>query len=126
MVATGSSTNKSQVIDVSTSSTACENLPSYPFAMSYAAGGVVNGSPIICGGYRYGVGPTNSCHRFDRNANSWKLHSSMTSRRYYHASTVVKNASLLLGVLMAEVGCPPQNISMPMGLFKVGPTCQWL
>jgi len=97
MVATGSSTNKSQVIDVSTSSTACENLPSYPFAMSYAAGGVVNGSPIICGGYRYGVGPTNSCHRFDRNANSWKLHSSMTSRRYYHASTVVKNALFITG-----------------------------
>jgi len=97
MVATGSSTNKSQVIDVSTSSTACENLPSYPFAMSKAAGGVVNGSPIICGGDRYIGGPTDSCHRFDRNANSWKLHSTMSSGRSSHGSTLVKDALFITG-----------------------------
>ena len=50
MVATGSLTNKSQLIDVSSESTACANMPSYPFAIEEAAGGVVNGSPIICGG----------------------------------------------------------------------------
>ena len=98
MVATGyPRTDKSQVIDVSSSSTACANLPSYPFAMSFAAGGVVNGSPIICGGYTSSGERTDSCHRFDRNANSWKLHSSMTSRRSSHASTVVKNALFITG-----------------------------
>ena len=98
MVATGYPyTDKSQVIDVSSSSTACANLPSYPFAMSFAAGGVVNGSPIICGGYTSTGETTDSCHRFDRNANSWKLHSSMTSRRSEHASTVVKNALFITG-----------------------------
>ena len=46
MVATGyPRTDKSQVIDVSSSSTACANLPSYPFAVNTAAGGVVNGPP---------------------------------------------------------------------------------
>jgi len=108
MVATGLSprtdksqvirTDKSQVIDVSSSSTACANLPSYPFAMSYAAGGVVNGSPIICGGYRnIPSQETESCHRFDRNSNSWKWHSSMESRRSLHVSTVVKNALFITG-----------------------------
>jgi len=99
MVATGSYpyTDKSHVIDVSTSSTACANLPSYPFAVGEAAGGVVNGSPIICGGYTSNYEITDACHRFDRNSNSWKWHSSMTSKRYEHASTVVKNALFITG-----------------------------
>ena len=97
MVATGF-TDKSQVIDVSSSSTACANLPSYPFAMKAgAAGGVVNGSPIICGGEIGSGGPTDTCHRFDRNSNSWKLHSRMASKRSWHASTVVKNALFITG-----------------------------
>ena len=97
MVATGyPDTDKSQVIDV-ISSTACANLPSYPFAMAGAAGGVVNGSPIICGGYIGSGERTDSCHRFDRNANSWKLHSSMKSKRSWHASTVVNNALFITG-----------------------------
>ena len=97
MVATGSYTDKSQVIDVSSSSTACANLPSYPFAMSGAAGGVVNGSPIICGGYTIRAEQIDTCHRFDRNSNSWKLHSIMTSKRQVHVSTVVKNALFITG-----------------------------
>jgi len=98
-VATGKSprTDKSQLIDVSSESTACANLPSYPFATDYAAGGVVNGSPIICGGRRSSRERTDSCHRFDRNSNSWELHSTMTSRRAGHASTVVKNALFITG-----------------------------
>ena len=98
MVATGyPKTDKSQVIDVSSSSTACANLPSYPFAMSSAAGGVVNGSPIICGGSTSNYETPDSCHRFDRNSNSWKLHSSMRYRRDSHASTVVNNALFITG-----------------------------
>jgi hypothetical protein len=64
----------------------------------HAAGGVVNGSPIICGGYRnIPSQETESCHRFDRNSNSWKWHSSMKSRRSLHVSTVVKNALFITG-----------------------------
>ena len=98
-MATGKSprTDKSQLIDVSSESTACANLPSYPFATDYAAGGVVNGSPIICGGRRSSRERTDSCHRFDRNSNSWKLHSKMNSKRYAHASTVVKDALFITG-----------------------------
>jgi len=65
--------------------------------MSYATGGVVNGSPIICGGWRSNGEKTDSCHRFDKNANSWKFHSTMKSKRNRHASTVVNNALFITG-----------------------------
>ena len=98
MVATGSSTDESQVIDVCSTSTACANLPSYPFAMYLAAGGFVNGVPIICGGNSdYSEVLIESCFKFDRNSNSWKLHSYMKSKRYGHAGTVVKDALFITG-----------------------------
>jgi hypothetical protein len=65
--------------------------------MSYAAGGVVNGSPIICGGFTSSYEQKDTCHKFDRNANSWKLHSTMKSKRSWHASTVVNNALFITG-----------------------------
>ena len=98
MVATGSSTDESQVIDVCSTSTACANLPSYPFAMYLAAGGLVNGFPIICGGNSdYSEVLLESCFKFDRNSNAWKLHSYMNYKRYGHAGTVVKDALFITG-----------------------------
>ena len=122
MVATGSPrTDKSQVIDVSSSSTACANLPSYPFAMSSAAGGVVNGSPIICWGNIGSGEQTDSCHRFDRNANSWELHSSMKSRRDRHASTVVNNALFITGGHDGSSRLATTEYIYANGTFQSGP-----
>ena len=97
MVATGSSyTDKCQVIDVS-SSTSCANLPSYPYSMRYATGGVINNSPIICGGYRRSGSPREqeSCYRFNESSNSWNLHSTMSSRRSNHAASVLPGIAQL-------------------------------
>ena len=124
MVATGSPrTDKSQVIDVSSSSTACANLPSYPFAMSSAAGGVVNGSPIICGGYtrERERERTDSCHRFDRNANSWKLISTMKYKRSWHASTVVNNALFITGGHDGSSRLATTEYIYANGTFQSGP-----
>jgi hypothetical protein len=99
LVATGSSfTDKCQVIDVS-SSTSCANLPSYPYSMWGAAGGVINNTPIICGGRISSGFPTQqeSCYRFNENSNSWNLHCTMTSRRSIHAATVMKDALFISG-----------------------------
>ena len=50
LIATGISyTNTCQVVDVSTS-TKCASLQAYPLSLEGATGGVVNGSPLICGG----------------------------------------------------------------------------
>ena len=40
----------SQVVDMY-SRNSCSNLQSYPLKMDTATGGLVNGSPVICGGY---------------------------------------------------------------------------
>ena len=99
LVATGSSyTDKCQVIDVS-SSTSCGNLPSYPYSMSHAAGGVINNSPIICGGYRSSGSPRQqeSCYRFNENSNSWSLHCTMTVSRNSHAATVIHDTLFISG-----------------------------
>lgn len=50
LIATGIPyTNTCQVVDVSTS-TKCTSLQAYPLSLEGATGGVVNGSPLICGG----------------------------------------------------------------------------
>ena len=98
MIATGSpNTNKCQVID-SSSSTSCTNLKFYPLSIHNAVGGVVSGFPIICGGYRTSGSPrqTESCYRFNKDSNSWKLHCSMKSGRSHHAATVVNEDALFI------------------------------
>lgn len=102
LVATGSSsgsyTDECQVIDVS-SSTSCGNLPSHPYFLSSAAGGVINNTPIICGGSIYSGSPReqDSCYRFNENSNSWHLHSTMTARRGTLAATVIKDKLFISG-----------------------------
>ena len=55
MLATGSikggEKNEVFVIDIENATNTCENLPSYPLEVYGATGGVMNGSPLICGGY---------------------------------------------------------------------------
>ena len=108
LVATGLSSgsrkeNICQVIDVS-SSTSCGNLPNYPYSMYGAAGGVINNTPMICGGF-VGVSERKSlesCYRFNENSNSWDFHTNMTSRRYYHAATVIQDTLFISGGVSTE------------------------
>ena len=50
-------------------STTCSNLPAYPISVYGAVGGVVNGSPLICGG-RASPEPVESCYLFDKITNN--------------------------------------------------------
>ena len=81
---------------MSSSSSACSNLPSYPLSPQGAAGGVIHGTPIICGGLISGS-RTDSCYLFEKSTNSWKLHCSIKSRRAYHASAVSMDALFITG-----------------------------
>ena len=99
MVATGSQSDKCQVVDVS-SSMSCANLPTYPFEMYGAAGGVINNSPTICGGFSTtsgSHGAQESCYTFNKDINKWKFHCNMTSRRVDYAATVMKDALFISG-----------------------------
>ena len=79
------------------SSSTCSNLPSYPFNLHIAAGGVINGTPIICGGYSSGGIIRDSCYVFDKSKNSWKFHCSLMSKRSHHGFTVLKDALFITG-----------------------------
>ena len=91
-------TDKCQVINVS-SSTSCANLPSYPYSIYGAAGGVINNTPIICGGNGRNDSPREqeSCYRFNENSNSWDYHSTLTARRYQYAASVIKDTLFISG-----------------------------
>ena len=91
-------TDKCQVIDIS-SSTSCANLPSYPYSMFGAAGGVIKNTPIICGGAISSGSPSqqDSCYRFNENTNSWNLHTNMVSKRSGHAATVINDSLFISG-----------------------------
>ena len=96
LVATGyHAPNKCQVVDVSSSSTACSDLPSYPLSPHKAVGGVLKGTPIICGGHS--GSSQQICYWFEKNTNSWKFHSNMKTKRDSHASTALKNSLFITG-----------------------------
>ena len=107
MVATGNPySDKCQVIDMTSSAKTCSNLPSYPLSMLRAAGGLVEGSPILCGGYKSSGSPKQigSCYRFEKTTNSWKLHATLKSKRSHHSATVVKGALIVAGGIGPGVG----------------------
>ena len=121
MVATGVPyTDQCQVLDMSSSTTACSNLPPFPVSkLHIAAGGVVNNTPIICGGI--GIGPqTDSCYRFDKSTNSWKLHSSMKSERYDQATTLVKGALFTTGGHISSGTLASTEFLYPNGTTESG------
>ena len=74
----GSSTN-SEIVNFN-GSLSC-SIPNYPTALAYAAGGIVDGVPMVCGGHNYGggVGPQSDCYSLQ--SNTWTHSASMTSGR---------------------------------------------
>ena len=88
----------SEVVDIN-SSTSCLQLPTYPFKMWGASGGVINGSPMVCGGYKHSGFPKveSSCYSHDKELNIWKQHATMNQARYLHASVVIDNSLWVTG-----------------------------
>ena len=46
----GSTSRKSEVIDILNSGTICEDLPDAPRNLYWGLGGMINGKPMVCGG----------------------------------------------------------------------------
>ena len=82
------------------SSTSCLQLPTYPFKMSGASGGVINGSPMVCGGYNYNNNAPkdeSSCYSHDKELNIWKQHAIMNHARDVPASVVLDKSLWVTG-----------------------------
>ena len=52
----GSTSRKSEVIDILNSGTICEDLPDAPRDLYWGSGGMINGKPMVCGGNCDGCG----------------------------------------------------------------------
>ena len=110
MVVTGhrgrSSQDFSQVVDVN-SNKSCTDLPPYPVKMSSATGGVLKGSPLICGGYHKDetINPSeihSSCYMHEKSSNTWILHANMNTKRYDHSCACHDNVLWLTGGVNEE------------------------
>ena len=78
-------TNHAQVVDMKSNNT-CANLQKYPMKLQTASGGLVGGSPIICGGYAKASGESRNenrkeCYVYDKSSQTWKLHAIMNRKR---------------------------------------------
>ena len=60
----------------------CTNLPDFPIKVKFAAGGILGGKPLICGGLvelASNLIPTDECYIFD--GATWTFFTSMNFKR---------------------------------------------
>ena len=70
-----------QVVDLN-SRKSCVNLPHYPFPMHYGGGGLLNNTPVICGGYSYSTYAYESaCYYHNKITNVWTLFGNLNKAR---------------------------------------------
>merc|ERR1740129_1490225 len=65
--------------------------------MSWATGAIVDGHPIICGGYSGESNYHSECYHHSRDTNSWTFLTNMSTKRYGSASVPVNGKLLVLG-----------------------------
>ena len=75
----------------------CSNLQNYPIAMSSATGAIVDGHPIICGGYSEGSNYHSECYHHNKANNTWTFLTNMSTKRSDSASVPVNGKLLVLG-----------------------------
>ena len=96
MVTTGynsGSKNYAQVVDLSLKND-CETFPAYPISMYGAAGGLINNSLTVCGGYDASNNYLDTCYKYDMAANQWTHLCNLQSKRYYHAAATLPDNTL--------------------------------
>ena len=90
------------MVDLKSNNT-CNNLQEYPISnIRTASGGVIDGSPMICGGLGKASGQSsdheqNKCYAYDKSSQAWKFHANLERNRRYHSSVVMSGALWMLG-----------------------------
>ena len=102
MVTTGHPVDGSEmteVIDLIDDTKKCRNLPSYPLKVKYATGKLVNGYPVICGGYDgYGYSKDHyvkDCHILKNKA--WSKLTSLQEEKFGAGSITIGDSLWVTG-----------------------------
>ena len=81
-----------QVLDTE-SNNSCPDLAQYPIQVQNAVGGLVDDTPVICGGtVSDRVDP---CYKHDRTTNTWSLLGNLNRPRGFHAAAPLLGGSVL-------------------------------
>lgn len=74
----------------------CSSLAPLPISTRFATGGLVDKTPVLCGG-RSSNKAISMCYYHDRNSNSWILIGNMNRDRYGAASIVINSKLWVMG-----------------------------
>ena len=104
---------KTEIVDLNNYSFHCDGLPDFPIDIAYAAGGMVNGIPIICGGANSRINNSGSetiqttykeCYAFQKRA--WiKIEKSLDEPKFLFGTgnLVIKDKLLIHGGLTEDI-----------------------
>ena len=84
--------NYSQVVNIS-SPNQCKGLSPYPARVLGAAGDVVNGRPIVCGGEPY----TSLCYIHNKLKDTWEFLTDLSGEKSYIAATPLNGSLWITG-----------------------------
>lgn len=121
----------SQVIDLS-STEQCSNLPSYPLRLVSGIGGIIDGSPLICGGNAKfdGTRPgeyidenVSFCYKYNKTSQTWNQHGNMNKKRKHAASAIVGDSLWAIGGRGRNNHDSTEFIH-PNGTVTIGPTME--
>jgi hypothetical protein len=88
-----------QIANLANETSTCNNFPDYPIAVMDATGAIVDGHPIICGGWSGYPIAHSECYHHSKATNSWTFLTNMSTKRSESASVPVNGKLLVLGGL---------------------------
>ena len=90
---TSGNTVVTEVIDILNETKSCNNLPDLPVNIKLAIGGLVDGKPVVCGGYNTVTSSySNECYIFENR--NWELFANLIQARAEAAGSVVNGDHL--------------------------------
>ena len=124
MITTGypvSYARKTEVVDVVTGG-ACADLADFPSRNHDAVGANLDGTPVVCGGYRpggYSFGYLQTCYKFT-NA-GWQEFASMKEKRTYASGVMYKNRFHVFGGAGSSISQKTTELISIDGGVEYGP-----
>ena len=120
MFASDKKSRSLQLIDVTNVPKTCLDLlaPPYPINYSFGGGGLLEDTPVICGGHSY----NKECYSYDMASNTWQLHGNLVTGRRSFGAAVFKGALWVTGGQTNDrVALYSTEIIAPDGIVTSGP-----